>query len=314
MKKFFSVLISLILIGAVLYSGYNLELILNRYRIAKDISTQTSLQNRKGRKVDFDALKKRNSDVKGWIYVKDTQIDYPIVQYGEIEEGEPFYIHRDIDKNYLYDGSIFIDSAVEHPFKDFNTVIYGHRMLSGAMFHDITKFNDKEFFDEHPIVILETPDASYDLHVVALLNEDAFSELYTVYFPERMETLSETTDAPENTVEEVSMNNDIDWFSKEDFVQLVKDKAINITNEEFGTEDKYVTLSTCKYADSDAREQLICTIHEPTKETKTKIIEKDKPFLNIWLVAQIAVGIIMFLSVIALIPKPRRKKKNVKKA
>ena len=301
MRKFFSFLITFILIGVLLFSGYNLEKKLNEYRIAKDISTKTSQENRKGREVNFDSLIKRNSDVKGWIYIKDTNIDYPIVQYsGEETRSDPFYIHRDIDKNYLYDGSIFIDSTVENPFKDFNTVIYGHRMLSGAMFHDITNFNDKEFFDTHPIVILETPEQSYDLHVVALLNENAHSKLYNTYFPEYLDELFSEEYEDLAGVENL--------ISKEDFIALIKDKAINISDEPFDTNDCFVTLSTCKYSDSDVREQLICTVHEPTKNTKTEVIVQDNKNANIWFIAQIGVGIVIFLTIIALIPKPKRKK------
>lgn len=291
MKKFISILFSLVLIGALLFSGFKVEQILNGYRIQKEKQTEVSQEVRKGRDVDFKSLIERNSDVKGWIYVKDTQIDYPIVQAEETD----FYLHRDIDKNYLYDGSIFIDSEVERPFKDFNTVIYGHHMFSGAMFCHLEKFADEKFFNEHKTIIIETPEKSYDLHVIAFLNEPADSELYTTYFSDIME---ETILNDED--EEI-------WFTRQDFVDLIKDKAQNLSDEEFTTDDNFVTLSTCAYNYDGARHQVIGILKEPALEDKTTIIETDKPFINIWLAAQIGVGLIMALAVIMLFPKKRKK-------
>lgn len=296
MKKFLSVLFSLLLTGVLLFSGFKLEQVLNRYRVAKDITTTTSREVRKGRDVDFDKLLKRNPDVNGWIYIKDTPIDYPIVQYsGDEDTAEPFYLHRDLDKNWLYDGTLFVDSAVERPYLDFNTIIYGHHMASGAMFHDLDKFKDREFFDSHHVVILETPEKSYDLHVIAFLNEPSYSEIYTAYFPQYME---EIADANED---------DDSWMTKKGFVEFIKEKGINVSDEEFDENDRYVVLSTCAYEYEEARHQVVCTIQEPTEEDKTQIIEKDKPFINIWLIAQIVVGIVMVLAVILLLFPPGKK-------
>lgn len=47
--------------------------------------------------MDFDALLKRNPDVKGWIDIPDTRVSYPILQ-GETNDT---YIHSDIDKKNL---------------------------------------------------------------------------------------------------------------------------------------------------------------------------------------------------------------------
>lgn len=306
MKKFISVLFSLLLTGVLLFSGFQLEKVLNRYRVAKDITTTTSREVRKGRDVDFDKLLKRNSDVNGWIYIEDTPIDYPIVQYsGDEDAAEPFYLHRDLDKNWLFDGCLFVDSAVERPYEDFNTIIYGHHMASGAMFHDLDKFKDREFFDSHHVVILETPEKSYDLHVIAFLNEPSYSEIYTAYFPDHMEDIMNNGDEEDE--------DDDSWMTKKGFVEFIKDKAINVSDEEFDENDRYVVLSTCAYEYEEARHQVVCTIHEPPEEEKTQIIEKEKPFINIWLIAQIGVGIIMLLAVILLLFPGKKKKKDISK-
>ena len=295
MKKAMLTLFSLVLTGALLYSGFRVEKILNNYRIEKDKRTEVSQEVRKGRDVDFDALLKKNSDVKGWIYAKDTNIDYPILQADDNE----FYLHRDIDKNYLYDGSIFIDETCENPFKQFNTVVYGHHMFSGAMFCNLEKWADEKFFNKHKIIIIETPEKSYDLHVIAFLNNPADSNIYTTSFHE---------DYVDYTVSPLDEDNEYaaKYFTKEDFIELIKQTAMNISDEEFTEDDTFVTLSTCAYNYDDARSQLVGILKEPALEDKTKVIETNKPFLNKWLAAQVGVGILMALSVVLLIPWKRK--------
>ena len=290
MKKFFSFLFSLILVGALLYSGFRVEQIFNGYRIEKDKKVEVSKEVRQGRKVDFDKLLEKNKDVKGWIYIKDTNVDYPIVQ----GEDNDYYLHRGLDGYYIYDGCLFIDADVDNPFDDFNTVIYGHHMLSGAMFADLKKYADKEFFDEHKVIVLETPEASYDLHIVAFCKQPSYSEFYTTYFS----SIIDEYDVQESK-----------WFGKQDFVDLIKEKAINMTDEEFTVDDRYVTMSTCVDAEGEMRYQVIGIIKDAELKDKQTIVESDKPFINKWLVLQIAVGILMALSLLLLLPK-RKKKDN----
>ena len=295
MKKTITTIFSIVIIGALLYSGFRVEKILNNYRIEKDKKTEISQEVRKGRDVDFNALLEKNSDVKGWIYAKDTNIDYPIVQ----AEDDEFYLHRGLDKNYLFDGSIFIEAACENPFQDFNTVIYGHHMFSGAMFCNLEKWADEKFFNEHKVIIIETPEKSYDMHVIAYCNLPADSEVYTTSFHE---SPTVSTSAPLAEDEEEEQEEDV-YFTKSDFINLIKTSGMNVSDEEVSEDDTFVTLSTCAYNYEDARSQLIGVLKEPGMESKTNVIETEKPFLNKWLLAQIGVGLIMVLSLILLIPR-----------
>ena len=45
--------------------------------------------------------------------------------------------------------------------------IYGHHMKNGTMFTGIDKYKKQEFFDEHPVALLITPDKNYKVEFFA---------------------------------------------------------------------------------------------------------------------------------------------------
>ena len=69
--------------------------------------------------VDFEALKKVNEDVIGWIYCEDTVIDYPVLRGGDND----YYLHHAYDRKSSISGSIFVDTNNRPGFADSNTVI-----------------------------------------------------------------------------------------------------------------------------------------------------------------------------------------------
>jgi len=103
--------------------------------------------------IDFKKLKKANADIYAWIKVKGTRINYPIVQH---PTDDNYYLYYTIDGIKGYPGSIYTQSCNEKDFTDFNTVIYGHNMKNGSMFHDLHLFEDEEFFEKHDKVTIYT--------------------------------------------------------------------------------------------------------------------------------------------------------------
>ena len=89
----------------------------------------------------------KNSDYAGWITVRGTSIDYPVVQ----TDNNDFYLKRDFYKNKNASGVPFIDC--ECTPESLNTIIYAHNMKDGSMFAPLAKFADKSYFDAHGSVI-----------------------------------------------------------------------------------------------------------------------------------------------------------------
>ncbi len=109
-------------------------------------------------------LRDINSDIYGAILISDTKIDYPMVQC----DNNDYYLTHSFDKGPLPAGSIFIDCRNDRNIeRNSNIVIYGHNMVNGSMFADVTNYVlDKDFFmdDAHDVQIT-TFDGLYTFRV-----------------------------------------------------------------------------------------------------------------------------------------------------
>ena len=90
-------------------------------------------------------LSAEHKDSVAWLYIPDTNINYPVMQSGDNE----YYTRRAVDGSYLYAGSLFMDYRCSSDFSDFNSVIYGHNMGNGTMFADIPNYENEEYFMNH---------------------------------------------------------------------------------------------------------------------------------------------------------------------
>ena len=75
--------------------------------------------------VNFDELKKKNSDTVGWIKVDNTNINYPVVKCSNND----FYLNHGFDEKWNDAGWIFMDYRNNPVNFDKNTVIYGHSRI-----------------------------------------------------------------------------------------------------------------------------------------------------------------------------------------
>lgn len=108
---------------------------------------------------DFEILKKykkvyeKNNDLVGWIKIKDTNIDYPVMQ---TKDDYSYYLKRNFNKKSSIYGTPFVgDGCGINPNSD-NVIIYGHNMKNGTMFADLNKYKDKKFYESHKEVQFDT--------------------------------------------------------------------------------------------------------------------------------------------------------------
>ncbi len=106
------------------------------------------------KEVDVKALQEEtNPDIYAWLYIPDSSIDYPVLQH---PTDNSYYLNYNIDGSKGYPGCIYTENYNRKDFSDPNTVMYGHNMKNGSMFADLHKFEDSEYFSEHPYIYVYT--------------------------------------------------------------------------------------------------------------------------------------------------------------
>ncbi len=117
------------------------------------------------RRIDFTGLKENeNADIYAWIYIPDTNVDYPILQH---PKNNTYYLQHNIDGSKGYPGCIYTEKENSKDFSDYHTLIYGHNMRNGSMFHDLRYYEDKEYLSEHPYIYIYTEDEIYKYQIFA---------------------------------------------------------------------------------------------------------------------------------------------------
>lgn len=167
--------------------------------------------------INFAELKAQNSDVQAWISIDDTNIDYPVMN-----DGREDYLHLNFEGERSSQGSLFVDPSSD----DQLMIIYGHNMKNGSMFHDVDRFNGKDFFESHKSIKLYEEDKESELQPVVCMYGKADDSLRGIK-------------------------------TAEDLKAFAKNKTVS--NGEIPEEiSRLVILVTCNYAGSDFRTYLVC--------------------------------------------------------
>lgn len=125
--------------------------------------------------VDFKALLEINPDLVGWIYIEGTGINYPVVQGADNQ----YYLKHLFTGEWNSSGCIFLDARNNIDLSDRNSILYGHHMKDGSMFHGLMEYKSQEYYDEHPTALFLTLEANYEVKIfsgyVASVDADAWT-------------------------------------------------------------------------------------------------------------------------------------------
>ena len=119
--------------------------------------------------VDLRSLQSQYPDVRGWLTIPESGIDYPVLQSSP-EEPE-YYLRRDYRGNYDINGSLFLQADCILGESE-NLTIYGHNMNSGAMFGNLDQYASYEYWKAHPSVFFQTPEGMEEYQIAAVLKAD----------------------------------------------------------------------------------------------------------------------------------------------
>ncbi|MCI5687673.1 MAG: class B sortase [Emergencia sp.] len=235
------IFVLLIIIGVCVYK---IATILSEYhegtKAYKELQLLAGIEDMEDlENINFKTLREQNKDVKAWLYSEGTVINYPVVQ----GDDNSYYLYRMVNGEWNGKGSLFIDYRVESPFRDFNTIIYGHRMKDGSMFRSLIEYENKRYYDKHPVMELITPKHKYDVEIFGVVRISADSPMYKCQFASYEEKAHYLTKIKENSL-------------------------INIDEVEVSAEDRIVMLSTCTYEFEDARMVVYGKLVEKKDENK----------------------------------------------
>jgi sortase B len=172
--------------------------------------------------IDFEALKKINSDAAAWLYSPDTIIDYPVMRAHDYD----WYLHHLPDGTYNANGTLFLDYNCPEDFSGGLSIIYGHHMKSGGMFGSLTEYKEQDYFEEHPYLYLYTEQGSYriDLKYGCVISAGEWRDRAFMYEVNRKALLS-----------------------------YASSKTTFESSAEYTDRDRLLVLSTCSYEFDDAR-------------------------------------------------------------
>lgn len=117
---------------------------------------------------DFDALLSVNDEIIGWIVIPGTNISYPICQH----EDNQYYLEHTSQRESNLVGAIFADYRVKEPFEEFNTILYGHRLLNQTMFSALKTYVEKDVWEQNPYIYICTPGTIYVYEIYAAFRGD----------------------------------------------------------------------------------------------------------------------------------------------
>ena len=110
-----------------------------------------------------------NNDMFGWLKIDDTRIDYPVMHTPEEPEK---YLHTDFSGKNSFSGTPFLDGAAS--FDSDQLLIYAHNMKNGTMFRDLYKYENRDFWQGHPYLYLDTLYDQYTFEVMAVLYDKVY--------------------------------------------------------------------------------------------------------------------------------------------
>ena len=218
--------LKLILWAIIIYSGYTIynwfkdnyqnEQLINTINELVTINEEEELIN-----VDTDKIVNINNDIKGWIKVEGTQINYPFVQ----TDNNHYYLNHSIDNKNNKAGWIFLDYRNNINELDKNTILYGHNRVNNTMFGSLKNTLTDEWLNNQ------------NLHYIKL-STDNYSSLWEVF---SVYHINKTDDYLSTDYNEEEYNK---------FIDLITERSIYDFNNKPTIEDNIITLSTC-YNDNE---------------------------------------------------------------
>ena len=204
----------------------------------------------------FQDLREINPDVRAWLTLDQTKIDYPLL-YGATNQS---YLNRNVYEEFSISGSIFIDSRCNPELRSCYTLVHGHHMTNRQMFGDLDLYKDQKFFEENRTGTIILPDRTYSLLTAACLIVDSMDQV--IFEPEKW---ADDIEKPLRYAQSIALH-----YDNEQIERLLQE---NEEAKNGGKPPQIVALATCSTEYDTARTVLLAEMIEvqPDEEKEEEI-------------------------------------------
>jgi len=199
---------------------------------SKEVKYEPSQEEKEYLANRFAQLTAVNPETIAYVYAPGTELDEPVVQTGD----NATYLDKTFEGgNQPLLGTVFMDTDNKKDFSDRLTWLFGHARGSQVedhrMFNDVNFYDNQEYFNQHPYVVIETPERKYYYEAMGLVIVPETTAFYRTSF----------TDDEDFTTQ------------LKNIYESARTKNPNI---KINASDKYLVLSTCREEDDTIRSNL----------------------------------------------------------
>ena len=199
---------------------------------SKEVKYEPSQEEKEYLANRFAQLTSVNPEAIAYVYAPGTELDEPVVQTGD----NATYLDKTFDGgNEPLMGTVFMDTDNKKDFSDRLTWLFGHargsKVEDHRMFNDVNFYDNQEYFNQHPYVVIETPERKYYYEAMGLVIVPETTAFYRTSF-----------------------SDDEDFTTQlKNIYESARTKNPNI---KINASDKYLVLSTCREEDDTIRSNL----------------------------------------------------------
>ena len=228
-----TILIFVIIIASIIAVIYYKDYISKQNDILSNIKVdETQITETKTEKMlQLEELKKQNNDIVAWLEIPNTKINYPVLQTTDNE----YYMTHTYKKEYSADGSIFLDKDYNWDLPSSNLLIYGHNNRNGNMFEELLKYEDENYYKEHPNIEFTTVDEDCEYEIISVFKS-------RVYYKSEKSVFRYYYFINAENEEEYNY-----------YVEESKKASLYDTGKTAQYGEQLLTLSTCEYSQEDGR-------------------------------------------------------------
>ena len=173
---------------------------------------------------DFKSLYDVNPDICAWVKIPNSDINYPICQ----TDNNDYYLNHNFNNEKSKFGTLFFDCKNDVKSSQ-NLTVYGHSLKNSQMFTKIRQYAKLDYYKEHPVIQLITPEGMVEFKVFAAMVMNAEPKDDNGYLYQFMKS---------------------DFTTQREFINWIEEayqRSIIQTPVDILPNDRILTLSTCGY-------------------------------------------------------------------